>query len=113
MPIYEYECGKCNIRFSTLVRGWNETTSTACPQCGSNENKRVISSFAYHKSTQTIHEESGEPTIQPGTEFYKDPRNIGRWTEKKFQDIGMEVPKEIKEEINAAREGKLPDDLTK
>ncbi len=31
---------------------------------------------------------------------------------KPNEDIGMEVPKEIKGEINAAREGKLPDDLT-
>jgi putative FmdB family regulatory protein len=112
MPIYEYKCTKCNIRFSTLVRSWTETTSAVCPQCGSDETKRIISSFAYHKSTQTIHEESGEPSLHSGANFYKDPRNIGRWTEKKFQDIGMEVPREIKEEINAAREGKLPDDLT-
>ena len=112
MPIYEYKCDKCNIRFSTLVRSWQETTLAACPKCGRKDTERTISSFAYHKSTQTIHEESGEPSLHSGTDFYKDPRNIGRWTEKKFRDIGMEVPKEIKDEIDTAREGKLPDDLT-
>jgi putative FmdB family regulatory protein len=111
MPIYEYQCRKCQARFSTLVRGWKETGTAACPKCGSDQTERLVSKFSYHKSTQTIHEESGEPSLHSGTDFYKDPRNIGRWTEKKFQDMGMDVPKEIKEEISAAREGKLPDEL--
>lgn len=50
--------------------------------------------------------------MQSTPDFYKDPRNIGRWTEKKFQDMGMDVPTEIQEEINAARDGELPDSLT-
>jgi putative FmdB family regulatory protein len=112
MPIYEYKCNKCKARFSTLVRSWKETGPAACPRCGSENIERTVSTFAYHKSTQTIHEESGEPSLNSGADFYKDPRNIGRWTEKKFQDAGMEVPQEIKEEISAARDGKLPDDLT-
>jgi putative FmdB family regulatory protein len=112
MPIYEYKCNKCQSRFSILIRSWNETVTAICPRCSSKEAERTVSSFAYHKSAQTIHEESGEPTLNSGSDFYKDPRNIGRWTEKKFQDMGMEVPKEVKEEISAAREGKLPDDLT-
>jgi putative FmdB family regulatory protein len=112
MPIYEYQCQQCQSRFSTLVRSWKEIGPAACPKCGSRKTKRTVSAFAYHKSVQTIHEESGEPSLHSGSDFYKDPRNIGRWTEKKFQDMGMEVPKEIKEEINSAREGKLPDELT-
>jgi len=41
----------------------------------------------------------------PGSDYYKDPRNIGRWTEKRFQDMGMEMPNEIQQQIQAAREG--------
>ncbi len=71
-----------------------------------------MSTFAYHKSVKDIHEESGEPSMESGPDFYKDPRNIGRWTEKKFADMGVDVPPEIKEEIDAARDGQLPDSLT-
>ena len=60
---------------------------------------------------KTIHEESGEPTMHSPPEFYKDPRNIGRWTEKRFQDMGMELPDSVKETIQAAREGELPEPL--
>lgn len=44
-------------------------------------------------------------------EYYKDPRNIGRWAEKRFQDMGMEMPDNVKETIQAAREGELPKPL--
>lgn len=72
---------------------------------------RTVSTFALHKSINTIHEESGKPTMFPGPDYYKDPRNIGRWTEKKFQDMGMEMPAEIQQKIQAAREGELPESL--
>ena len=47
----------------------------------------------------------------PGLDYYKDPRNIGRWTEKKFQDMGVELPGQIQQQIQAAREGELPGSL--
>lgn len=60
---------------------------------------------------KTIHEESGEPTMFPSQDYYKDPRNVGRWVEKRFQDMGMEMPGEIQQKIQAAREGELPEPL--
>jgi hypothetical protein len=41
-------------------------------------------------------------------EDYKDPRQIGRWVERKFDEYGMEMPSEAKEMIEAAREGEFP-----
>ncbi len=49
--------------------------------------------------------------MPPGEDYYKDPRNIGRWVEKKFQDMGQELPSQIQEKIQAAREGMLPEPL--
>jgi len=82
-----------------------------CPFCGSTDLSRTISGFAYHKSLKTVWEESGEPTAHPSDDYYKDPRNIGRWVEKKFQDMGEEIPSQIQEKIQAAREGELPEPL--
>ena len=111
MPIYEFRCRECAARSSFLVRSVSEPVSGVCLSCGSADLERVISSFAYHRSVQSIHEASGEPTMFPGPDYYKDPRNIGRWTEKRFKEMGMELPGEIKEEIQAAREGELPKSL--
>ena len=49
--------------------------------------------------------------MSPNPEYYKDPRNIGRWTEKRFRDMGMEMPAEIQQQVQAAREGELPGSL--
>ncbi|GAI46471.1 unnamed protein product [marine sediment metagenome] len=60
---------------------------------------------------KTIHEEAGEPQMFPSLDYYKDPRNIGRWTEKRFKEPGLDMPPQIQEEIKAAREGELPKSL--
>ena len=72
---------------------------------------RTISSFAHHKSIKTVWEESGEPTMSPSPDYYQDPRNIGRWAEKRFKEMGIEMPASLQEKIQAAREGELPEAL--
>lgn len=111
MPIYEFVCRNCDRRMSFLVRDLTAPFAPRCSSCGNNGLSRVISSFAYHKSLQTVWEESGEPTGRPGQDYYKDPRNIGRWTERKFRDMGQEMPSRVQEQIRAAREGALPEPL--
>jgi putative FmdB family regulatory protein len=111
MPIYEFICQNCHRRLSFLVRDTSAPFAPKCSSCGNTKLSRVISGFAYHKSLKMIWEESGEPTMHPSDDYYKDPRNIGRWVEKKFQDMGQELPSQIQEKIQAAREGVLPEPL--
>ena len=108
MPIYEFFCPSCRKKSSFLVRS-GASFEPKCSFCGSVNVNRIISSFAYHKSLSTIYEESGDPGTLENPNYYKDPRNIGRWAEKKFKDMGMEMPGEIKQKIQAAREGELPE----
>jgi len=111
MPIYEFICQNCHRRLSFLVRGISTTFVPKCSFCGSANLSRTISGFAYHKTLKTIWEESGDRKVQADGNYYKDPRNIGRWAEKKFQDMGQEMPSQIQEKIQAAREGVLPEPL--
>jgi len=111
MPIYEFVCQDCHRRTSFLMRDISAPFAPKCSSCGNTNLRRVISGFAYHKSLKTVWEESGEPTMHPRDDYYKDPRNIGRWAEKKFEDMGQEMPSQIKEKIQAAREGVLPEPL--
>ncbi len=111
MPLYEFQCRDCGALTSLLAKSVSEPLVPKCPKCGGSNLTRTISRFAYHKSTQTVWEESGEPTMTPGSDYYKDPRNIGRWTEKKFGEMGMSVPPEVKDKIDAARAGELPEEL--
>ena len=111
MPIYEFICQDCHKRMSLLIRDISAPFAPKCSSCGNTNLSRVISGFAYHKSLKTVWEESGEPTMHPGDDYYRDPRNIGRWVEKKFQNMGQEIPSQIQDKIRAAREGVLPEPL--
>jgi putative FmdB family regulatory protein len=112
MPIYEFRCNACHRKTSIFQRSISSPIAVKCPFCGSEELVRSISSFAFHKSSKTIYEEAGEPEMFPkNPDYYKDPRNIGRWTEKRAEELGLELPSQIQEEIAAAREGELPESL--
>jgi putative FmdB family regulatory protein len=111
MPIYEFICQNCHKRQSFLIRDISSPFAPKCSSCGSTNLSRMISGFAYHKSLKTIWDESGEPTTHAGDDYYRDPRNIGRSMEKKFRDMGRELPAQIQEKIHAAREGVLPEPL--
>ena len=113
MPIYEYSCDACGKMSSFFIRSINHTIEPVCAHCKSVDMKRAVSSFAYHKSLKTIHQESGSPPGPGGASlnYYKDPRNIGRHVEESFQKYGMEMPQTVRENIDAAREGSLPEGL--
>jgi putative FmdB family regulatory protein len=46
MPIYEFDCESCGHRFEELVGSHVgvETAEVACPECGSTEIERLLSS---------------------------------------------------------------------
>ena len=44
MPIYEFVCGDCGIRFEKILNSWQD--STDCSQCHSPKVERQFSSFA-------------------------------------------------------------------
>jgi len=106
MPIYEYRCADCGRLTSVFVKSTSAEQRPACSHCGGEKLARAFSRFAYHKSEQRVLEQYGaEPK---SLDDYKDPRQIGRWAERKFQEYGMEIPEQAREMIDAAREGELP-----
>lgn len=43
MPIYEFECEECGVRFEELMASGG---AAACPSCGSERTRRLLSSVA-------------------------------------------------------------------
>lgn len=80
----------------------------ACPECHSADMTRIFSSFAMHRSVQSLYENNSDPR---SPDYYKDPRNIGRQLEDRFKKMNMDVPSEIRQSIDSAREGVLPESL--
>jgi putative FmdB family regulatory protein len=107
VPIYEFKCGECARLSSVFTRSIGSSPNAECRHCGSKNMERVISGFAYHRSEQDILRDYGSEPKR--LEDYKDPRQIGRWAERKFDEFGVEMPKEAREMIDSAREGEFPD----
>jgi putative FmdB family regulatory protein len=110
MPIYEYKCQDCGRLTSVFVRSIGSEVDATCRHCGGSKLSRAISGFAYHKSEATILQEYGSEPKR--VEDYRDPRQIGRWVERRFSEMGEELPEQTRKMIDAAREGELPPRLT-
>src|SRR5258705_8079466 len=46
MPIYEYNCRKCDSKFEKLVKNAAHADDAVCPSCGSKNTARALSVFA-------------------------------------------------------------------
>lgn len=46
MPIFEYKCRKCSFEFEALVRNADSLPEEGCPECGSKELQKLLSTFA-------------------------------------------------------------------
>jgi len=107
MPIYEYKCRNCRRLTSVFMRSAGAPVDAKCKACGSGELERALSAFAYHRSESTVLSDYGSEPKR--LEDYKDPRQIGRWTERRFQELGVDMPEEAREMIDSARAGEFPD----
>jgi putative FmdB family regulatory protein len=54
MPIFEFECKECAESFEELVRSPNATDEVVCPECGSPQVRKKISTFASRLSGSSI-----------------------------------------------------------
>lgn len=48
MPMYEYQCSKCEDRFEELVTSAADEAEVKCPSCGSEKIFKVMSTFSSH-----------------------------------------------------------------
>ena len=47
MPIYEYQCNKCNAAFDCVVMSISEKYEAKCEKCGSTDVKKLVSQVKY------------------------------------------------------------------
>jgi putative FmdB family regulatory protein len=51
MPIYQYDCPRCERRVEVFFRSAKQAKQPACPECGGKKLKRVISRVARVRSS--------------------------------------------------------------
>lgn len=106
MPIYEYRCQQCRAVTAFFVRSIGAPVQAVCDRCGSARMERRMSGFAVGKTTAGVQEAS--PMGGDSREYYRDPRNIGRYVEESFARHGVAMPDTVRESIDAARSGAAP-----
>lgn len=111
MPLYEYRCAECGAVTTVFTRAISVPVEPVCSRCGGARLTRMLSSFTHHRSLNAIHGETGPPVADASLDAYQDPRNVGRYVEESFHGMGVEMPKEAREAIDAAREGVVPKEL--
>ena len=67
MPLYEYQCMKCDKKFEALVSFRNADNSMKCPDCGSEETSRLLSTFAAGKSSNSSASCPSSSSCNPGS----------------------------------------------
>lgn len=110
MPIYEFRCEACRHITNHFTRKIETVSGVKCEKCGSERTARMMSKFGRTYSRSDIIEKYGDPSEgRGGPDDYRDPRQIGSWVEKRFEQYGMDLPDGAREMIDAAREGEFPD----
>src|SRR3984893_11196587 len=104
MPIYELRCSDCGRLTSIFTRTVHAEFDQRCKHCHSEHVSRAPARVAYHRNEQSIMNQYGIPAPGAGPEAYKDPRQIGRWVEQRFDQMGLELPQEARTMIDAARQ---------
>ena len=110
MPIYEYRCDDCHRVTSQLVLHTAPDTPPVCKACTSVQTRRIMSSFAYHRSEASRLAEF-DTSASRGSDFYKDSRNVGLWAKKRAQDMGVDLGSQFEETVEKARTGKILDEV--
>ncbi|MQC17319.1 MAG: zinc ribbon domain-containing protein [Chloroflexi bacterium] len=108
MPVYEYRCTSCGRVSSVLVRSLRAAIDPVCEGCGARDLQRRISTVGRVRSAHDAADEFRPPDAG---DSYRDPRQIGRWVERRFEEYGVDVPAEARDMIDRARDGDLPADL--
>jgi len=102
MPIYEYQCRRCDKRFQSLVMKKEEEKGLSCPECRSRDLKRLISRVAYHVS-EGDRLANFDPNVSKSDSFYKDSRNIGLAAKKRAKQLGADLGSGFEEKLEKLR----------
>jgi putative FmdB family regulatory protein len=108
VPIYEYECAKCQAVSTFLILRKEDSAKVVCKGCGNPKMSQIISRVTYHRS-EGDRLSAFDTRKTQGEEFYKDSRNVGLWAKKRAKELGADLGPQFDEIVEKARTGKILD----
>ncbi len=80
MPLFEYECSKCEHQFAELIMEKEEENKLRCPKCSSKKLERIFSSFGIVSDLSTNMPKPDLSNLPPGV---REKTFIGDYIEEK------------------------------
>ena len=113
MPGYEYGCRDCRKRI-VVNQSYDEygRVQVNCPECGSENLKRVIGRVRFARSEDAHFESMADPD-RWGDVDETDPRSMARFMRKMGSELGEELPSEFNEVVDRLDAGESPEEIEK
>ncbi len=112
MPLYEYRCGGCGKKVTLLVRGFERSADSCCPNCSSQELKRLFSTFRVARTDKDRYEDIlGDQQLVRRMES-NDPKALVEWN-KRMSGGDDSVAPEYEDMMGKMSSGEWPDEMTK
>ena len=109
MPIYEYRCESCRRYHQELVLSLASYKEPACPRCGKQSLKKLVSKFAFRRSEESRLEDLADPSSF-GDLDENDPKSVARWARKMGDTLGEDLGPEFDEMVDRMEAGEMPDE---
>ena len=110
MPLYEYWCQQCQKKVTLYLRGFS-SLGAACPQCGTDDLRRLFSTFSMRKGDKDIYEDILTDSQLTKAMIRNDPRAMVEWNKRMSRGMDEEVAPEYEEMIDKMKGGEWPTDL--
>ena len=99
MPIYEYRCNNCRRKMDVFVRDTTSSSNHVCPNCGSNDVRRIYSRFGVRKSKSDkgVYDDILSDAKLTRGLMQNDPRALAEWTRKMSRAADEDATPETQE----------------
>lgn len=104
MPVYEFACNACGTLASVFVRSISSPVNAACERCGSKDLRRLVSKFAFTRSSF-----GGDLDALEQLGDVDDPRAMADWARRMQDQLGDDMGPEFNDMIGQMERGQAPD----
>jgi putative FmdB family regulatory protein len=108
MPIYEYFCESCRRKVSVFRRTVSSTATPVCPNCQSENLRRLVSQFAVLRSDSDFNLGFDEGMLDEMADLDEsDPAAMAEWARRLQRQMGDDLGPEFSGMIDELESGGL------
>lgn len=99
MPVFEFRCLGCGVKFSQLVGMTADSRDPACPKCGSGELAKLVSRFTRARGEDEKLDALEDAALVGDMD---DPKSVRRWMGEMASEMGDDLGEDLDEYLDEA-----------